>query len=97
MEQEQSFLFWKFIQKRIIGFFIWESLGQDKCCYARIGCGGKCYESFDVLTGVYSKIIKIRDIKGDKNEILWNKLKDAKDKEYEICAGTRLGSIKMLD
>ena len=58
-------------------------------CYARIGCGGKCYEAFDVLTGAYSEIIKIRDIKGDKNEILWNKLKDAKDKEYEICAGTR--------
>ena len=58
-------------------------------CYARIGCGGKCYEAFDVLTGAYSEIIKIRDIKGDANEILWNKLKDAKDNNYEICAGTR--------
>ena len=58
-------------------------------CYARIGCGGKCYEAYDVLTGAYSEIIKIRDIKGNMKEILWNKLKDAKEKEYEICAGTR--------
>ena len=48
-------------------------------CYARIGCGGKCYEAFDVLTGAYSELIKIRESGGDTKEILWNKLKDAKD------------------
>ena len=62
-------------------------------CYARIGCGGKCYEAFDVLTGAYSELIKIRESGGDTKEILWNKLKDAKDNSYNICAGTRLLGI----
>ena len=53
-------------------------------CYARIGCGGFCYEAFDVLTEAYTEHIFIDR---NKEKALWEKMENAKDK-YAMTAGT---------
>ena len=58
-------------------------------CYARIGCGGYCHEAFDVLTGAYTERIKIINVNSEMKENLWKKLKNAKENNYDICAGTK--------
>ena len=81
-----------------MGFFIRKGLGKNKWLLCQNWKWREKYEAFDVLTGAYSELIKIRDINGDIGEILWNKLKNAKEKNYNICAGTRqLGLLKVLD
>ena len=86
---KSNFCFGSSFKKELWVSLLEKAWAKINGCYARIGCGGKCYEAFDVLTGAYSELIKIRDINGDIKEILWNKLKDAKDNNYDICAGTR--------
>ena len=53
-------------------------------CYARIGCGGFCYEAFDVLTEAYTEHIFIDR---NKEKELWEKMDKAKE-QYAMTAGT---------
>ena len=56
-------------------------------CYARIGCGGFCYEAFDVLTEAFTEHIELRFYKSkNKQEELWNKMQQAIKKK--ICYGS---------
>ena len=58
-------------------------------CYARIGCGGFCYEAFDVLTEAFTEHIELRFYKSkNKQEELWNKMQQAIKKKYVMAAGT---------
>ena len=69
---------------------IWVSLlekawAKVNGCYAMVGCGGFCYEAFDVLTEAYTEHIYI--IK-DKKEELWKKMESSLKKKYPMTAGT---------
>ena len=69
---------------------IWVSLlekawAKVNGCYARIACGGFCYEAFDVLTEAYTEHIYIMK---DKKEELWKKMKSSLKKNYPMTAGT---------
>ena len=57
-------------------------------CFARIGCGGYCYEAFDVLTEAYTEHIFIDKNKEDE---IWEKMENAKEK-YAMAAGTHAKS-----
>ena len=61
-------------------------------CFARIGCGGYCYEAFDVLTEAYTEHIFIDKNKEDE---IWEKMENAKEK-YAMAAGTH-GATNYLD
>ena len=67
-------------------------------CYARIGCGGKCGDGFDVLTSAISEYHEILGINDNKKNELWSILWKAKKKDnYVICAGTRrLGFLERI-
>ena len=67
-------------------------------CYARIGCGGKCGDGFDVLTSAISEYHEILGINDNKKNELWSILWKAKKKDnYVIGAGTRrLGFLERI-
>ena len=69
---------------------IWVSLlekawAKVNGCYARIGCGGFCYEAFDVLTEAYTEHLFITK---DKKEELWQIIENSIKKNYPMTAGT---------
>ena len=69
---------------------IWVSLiekawAKVNGCYANIGCGGYCYEAFDVLTEAYTEHLEFEYY---KKEEIWKKMEDASKKNYVMAAGT---------
>ena len=78
---------------------IWVSLiekawAKVNGCYANIGCGGYCYEAFDVLTEAYTEHISIDKKKGDE---LWKKMEDSLKNKYAMTAGTSGNSFLLFD
>ena len=66
-------------------------------CYARIACGGRCGDGFDVLTGAISEYHQLLGINQQTKNELWDKLLEAKKNNYVICAGTRsLGFFEIV-
>ena len=68
---------------------IWVSLiekawAKVNGCYANIGCGGYCYEAFDVLTEAYTEHL---EFKFYRKEEIWIKMEDASKKNYVMTAG----------
>ena len=69
---------------------IWVSLlekawAKVNGCYARIACGGFCYEAFDVLTEAYTEHLFITK---DKKEELWQIMENSMKNNYPMTAGT---------
>ena len=63
-------------------------------CYANIGCGGFCYEAFDVLTEAYTEHL---DFEYYKKEDIWKKMENAHKKNYVMTAGTGDKSVNLLE
>ena len=63
-------------------------------CYANIGCGGFCYEAFDVLTEAYTEHL---DFEYYKKEDIWKKMENASKKKYVMTAGTGDTSVNLLE
>ena len=63
-------------------------------CYANIGCGGFCYEAFDVLTEAYTEHLEFEYY---KKEDIWKKMENAYKKKYVMTAGTGDKSVNLLE